>query len=46
MSIKLHLHNLSELMGSYSLLLFLLLVSFGWLFAWLTFIVLAIFFAR
>ncbi|HMQ69542.1 MAG TPA: hypothetical protein PKA90_11270 [Ignavibacteria bacterium] len=46
MSIRSRLHYLSDLLGAYDILIFLMLVSFGWVLAWISFIVLAIFFAR
>ncbi|MBS1519165.1 MAG: hypothetical protein JSS91_13855 [Bacteroidetes bacterium] len=46
MSIRAHLHHLSELIKNYNVLLFLLLIMFGWLMAWISFIVFAIFFAK
>ncbi len=46
MSIKSHINHLSELIRDYNILLFLFLISFGWLIAWLSFVVFAIFFAR
>ncbi|MCB0728569.1 MAG: hypothetical protein KDD00_13995 [Ignavibacteriae bacterium] len=46
MSIRPHLHYLSEFVKAYDILIFLAVVSFGWLLAWISFIVLAIFFAK
>lgn len=46
MSFKSHLQHFSEFIKDYDILIFLLLVSFGWLLAWISFIVFAILFAR
>lgn len=46
MSLRSNIHHFSELIKDYDIVIFLLLVSFGWLIAWISFVVFAVLFAR
>ncbi|GEM_PF-2957208 len=46
MSIKSHLQDFSDLVKDYNILIFLFLIVFGWLLAWFSIILFAVFFAK